>query len=292
MSQVSVIIPTMPGREAMLERLLSTIPNQFEKIVVDDEDLLLAAKRNKGAKKAKGEYLCFIDDDNYLEIGAIENALALAKQQGVGVVGFMACYDDKKIVIADGGSLRNLLTGFTKGLRTNETWPGKITRIVGCNNKETYKFLEYATEPYEVDEIANAFMMHSELYFELNGFDEKNFPIDLDEADFCKRAKDKGLKIMMCPMARCYHKSQTYSHIPDFRRPMNAYFMGRNRIIYQRISNNTLRYWVFIIFFLPVFAGFYTASLIWRRKPLMCLPFLKGVFDGIFNRRKNPYQPR
>ena len=286
--QVSVIIPTMKGREAMLEKLLSTIPNKYEKIVVGDEDLLLAAKRNKGAKKAKGEYLFFVDDDNYLEPGAIEAAVSLCEHAEVGIVGFTACYDDKKGIVADGGSLRNMLTGFTTGIRTNERicdehWlPTHRGRwgVERCS----------ADEPYEVDEVANAFMIHAEDFFMLYGFDEKNFPIDLDEADLCKRIKDLGMKVMMCPKARCYHKSQTYSHIPDFRRPMNAYFMGRNRTIYQRKFNNPLRYGVYLVFFMPVFIGFYTLSLIGRKKPLMVLPFLKGVFDGLLGRRKNRYQ--
>jgi len=272
MPKVSVIIPTMKGRKALLEKLLSTIPSYCETIIVDDEDILLAAKRNKGAKKATGEYFLFIDDDNYLAPGAIAAAMTLAEDDGVGVVGFMACYDDKKNLIADGGSYRNYTTGFTDGLMTN------------------HRYSEIEKEPYEVDEVANAFLMHSELFFELQGFDEENFPIDLDEADFCKRAKEKGYKIMMCPKARCYHKSQTYSPIPDFRRPRNAYFMGRNRIIYQRKFNHPLRFGVYLCFFMPVFVGFYSASLIWRRKPLMIVHFLKGVFDGILGRRKNTYQ--
>lgn len=272
MPLVSVIIPTMPGREAMLKKLLSTIPDKYEKIVVGDTNILLAAKRNKGAQKAKGEYLLFIDDDNYLEPGAIEEALELAEQDWVGVVGFMACYDDKKDSIADGGSKRNYLTGFTTGINTNTSW------------SEIHK------EPYEVDEIANAFMMHEELFYELGGFDEKNFPIDLDEADFCKRAKDKGYKIMMCPMARCYHKSQTYSHIPNFRKELYAYFHGRNRILYSGKHNAGLRYLRHISIFLPLFVCYYTACLIWQRNFKVITPFLKGVFDGISRCYKNKYQ--
>lgn len=272
--QVSVIIPTMKGREEMLAKLISTIPKQYEVIVVPDEDILLAAKRNKGAKQAKGEYLFFVDDDNYLAPGAIESALYYAELPTIGIVGFMACYDDKKDSIADGGSKRNYLTGFTSGINTNASW---------------YKIDK---SPYIVDEIANAFMVHCETFYELNGFDEKNFPIDLDEADLCKRIKDKGLKVMMNPMSLCYHKSQTYSHIPDFRRPMNAYFMGRNRQFYQKLHLTTLSYCLYLAFFLPLFIGFYTASLFWRRKFQLITPFIKGVLDGLSGRRENPYQKR
>lgn len=272
MSKVSVIIPTMKGREAMLKKLLSTIPDKYEKLAVDDPNLLLAAKRNYGATRSGGEYFLFVDDDNYLESGAIEAALETCSRPGVGVVGFVACYDDKPNVVADGGSKRNYTTGFTTGVNTNAFWLGM------------------SKKPYEVDEVANAFMMHCETFFELHGFDEKNFPIDLDEADFCKRAKNRGFRIIMCPSAKCYHKSQTYSHIPNFRRPMNAYFMGRNRVLYQRKHNRKLQFAAYLAFFLPLFVSFYVLSLFYRRKPAMCLHFLKGVFDGIFGRQKNKYQ--
>src|SRR3990167_9239270 len=116
--KISVIIPTMKGREALLAKLLSTLPEDCEKIVVDDEDLLLAAKRNKGARQAKGEYLFFVDDDNYLKDFALSEMLK-AFDETIGVMGMTACYDDKKMRVADGGSDRNMLTGFTRGVNTN-----------------------------------------------------------------------------------------------------------------------------------------------------------------------------
>ena len=274
LSKVSVIIPSMKGREELLKRLLSTIPSECETIVVDDEDLLLAAKRNKGARQANGEYLLFIDDDNWLKEGAIES-LTQFFYYGVGAMGITACYSDKKMLIADGGSRRYYLAGFTWGINTN-------SRIYQVKLDGWYF----------VDEVANAFMIRREAFEEVGGFDEENFPIDLDEADICKRLKNNGYTIVMNPGAVCYHKSQTYSHIPDFRRPLNAYFMGRNRQLYQRKHLNALSYWVYCLFFLPVFVGFYTGSLVWRKKFSLIPHFLKGVFDGLRGCRKNPYQKR
>jgi len=279
---LSCIIPTMKGREAMLQKLLSTLPEDCEKIIVGDEDLLLAAKRNKGASQAKGEYLFFVDDDNYLKEGALQEMLNSFHQE-IGVMGMTACYDDKKMVVADGGSLRNLLTGFTEGIGTNQ---------------KIYDFPYYSWDgvedhtTYGVDEAANAFMIPRHVFEEAGGFDEENFPIDLDEADLCKRIKDMGYKIVYNPRAICYHKSQTYSHIPNFRRPLNAYFMGRNRQLYQRKHLNALSYCVYVAFFCPVFVGFYTASLIWRKNIQMIPPFLKGVFDGLRGCRTNKYQQK
>lgn len=268
--KVSVIIPTIKGREEMLARLLSTIPKKYEKIVVPDEELLLAAKRNKGAMQATGKYLLFIDDDNYLERNAIERALQ-SLDYGVGIVGLTACYDDQKDTIADGGSKRNYLNGFTTGMNTNR----KITEV---------------KKNYEVDEVANAFMMPAILFYNLGGFDETRFPIELDEADLCKNVKNHGLKIMMCPKAVCYHKSITYSYIPDFRRPRSAYFMGRNRVLFQRKHLNPFKYFLYLCFYFPTFSILYVLALVYRRKPEMIFHFLKGNIDGLRNRLKNSYQ--
>ena len=254
----------MKGREAMLQKLLSTIPEEYEKIVVDDEDLLLAAKRNKGAKKATGEYLLFIDDDNYLASGVIEEMLSEFKKK-IGVMGMTACYDDKKMKVADGGSKRNYLTGFTSGFYTNEL----IYEI-------PYSLI------YQVDEVANAFMIPRHVFEEVGGFDEVNFPIDLDEADLCKRIKDMGYQIVMNPKAICYHKSQTYSPVPDFRRPFNAYTMGRNKVYYQRKHLSFIAYSVYLICFFWMTPFFYSVSLLYRGKLKILFYFLWGVIDGVF----------
>ncbi|MBX4216113.1 glycosyltransferase [Candidatus Parcubacteria bacterium] len=270
--RVSVIIPTMPGREALLKKLQSTIPSEYEQVVVGDTDILLAAKRNKGARQAKGEYLLFIDDDNYLQPGAIFQMLKEFDSDWVGVMGMVACYDDKKKLVADGGSIRWMTSGFMWGKNTNR------------------RVYEIEDNIYLVSEVANAFMIRRDVFEEVGGFDEKNFPIDLDEADICKRIKNMGYLILMNPKARCYHKSQTYSAVPDFRRPMNAYMMGRNRILYQKKHLSRIKLFVYFSLFFPIFYFAYCACLIYRKKPGMVVHFTKGVIDGIQGRFQNQFQ--
>jgi GT2 family glycosyltransferase len=250
--------------------LLASLPTGVEVIIVPDADKSLSEKRSLGAYKARGKYLLFIDDDNYVDRDAIEFLMAFRDKE-IGVMGMMACYHDKPDTVADGGSVRNYLTSFMKGINTNK----KTSEIPPC--------------PYEVNEVANAFMVKKELFFRVGGFDAERFPIDLDEADLCKRIKNLGYKIMVCPAAVCYHKSNTYSCIPDFRRPKNAYFMGRNRIFYQRKHLSPTEYFVFMLVFFPIFVSAYCACLICRGKLGMVVHFLKGVQDGISGRRQNTY---
>lgn len=281
MAKISAIIPTMKGREDMLKRLLDSLPEDVEKIVVDDENLLLAAKRNKGARLATGDYFFFVDDDNYLKDFALNEMVGKFTEE-IGVMGMTACYHDKKRIVADGGSQRNMLTGFTVGLRTNKTLHHESSFL---DDWKDYR-------PYDVDEVANAFMIPRNVFEESGGFDEENFPIDLDEADLCKRIKDMGYRIVMNPKAICYHKSQTYSHIINFRRPSNAYFLSRNIILFQGKYLNALSYWVFVVVFLPVRLLFYSASLVWRKKFSMIPWVLKGTWDGLRGCRENQFQQK
>lgn len=272
MVEISVIIPTMKGREEKLKKLLSTIPKWVvDIIIVDDEGLLLAAKRNKGARLAAGKYLFFIDDDNYLDENCVNQMLSNFTD-ATGAMGVTACYHNRKRIIADGGSRRWLESGFAEGLRTNES------------------IFDWGDKKYPVDEVANAFMIRRDVFDEVGGFDENNFPIDMDEADICLRIRKLGYQIVMNPKAICYHDSITYSWVPDFRRPMNAYMMGRNRILFQRKHLPWIEYLGYLVFSFPLFVLFYVLSLACRRKPKMIYYFLKGVCDGLLGRKENPYQ--
>lgn len=264
MPKITAVIPTIPGREELLEKLLASLPKNMQKVVVRDEGMSLAAKRNKGALKARGRYILFIDDDNVLAPGALDAILKHWDLQ-VGIMGLVACYDNDPRRVSDGGSMRKS-NGFTQGMYTNEL-ADKLPKI-----------------PYEVDEVANAFVIRRQVFKWIRGFDEKNFPIDLDEADLCRRVKKMGFKIEMCPAALCYHKSNTYSWLPDFRRPVNAYMMGRNKILFAKKHRDYLA-----LLASPVMVMAYFVALMWRRKPWLFVHFMKGTIDGLFNRTKNIY---
>lgn len=277
---IDIVIPTIEGREKLLKTLLDSIPLahtppwDYTTITVDHEHMSLADKRNFGAWKGYEKYILFIDDDNQLGKRSIEKLLQVfIDNPHVGIAGMVACYHDEKMMIADAGSKRNMLTGFTKGLFVND-------HVLKLYNKPIY----------EVDEVANAFMIRRELFDYLDGFDSENFPTELDEADLCRRVKETNYRVVMCPSAVVYHKSQTYSRIPDFRRPKNAYYMGRNRIRFQRKHLNWIKFLIYYYFFMPVFICSYIASLLIKKNPRMIFHFLKGVHHGIINKKDNTYQ--
>lgn len=62
-----ILIPTMPHRAEMLQRLLSVLKPQLVdgvKITTDDGPGSIGAKRQRMIENATGEYIAFVDDDD------------------------------------------------------------------------------------------------------------------------------------------------------------------------------------------------------------------------------------
>ncbi len=257
--QVSIVIPNY---HRDIGPLLASIPEGYEIIVVNNDDLSLAEKRNYGVLKSTKELIYFVDDDNILDFMAIvvlSWAFKIAKTDGInmGIVGSVAKFKDR---IIDGGSHRHLLSGFM--------------------SPATGQWL------YEVDEVANAFMVKREVFDKIGLFDEERFPMDMDEADLCLRAKRAGYKIFMYSESIVYHP--LVPRLPKFRRKRSAYYMGRNRILFQR-KHLGIKFPIFLIFFMPIFVLIYLVSLTILGQVNFIPTFLKGVIDGIQNRFQNKY---
>lgn len=73
--KLSILIPTLHKRKAMLDKLISFLKNQIESNNLTTEVEILSdhnarittgAKRNTLLKKAKGDYVIFLDDDDWV----------------------------------------------------------------------------------------------------------------------------------------------------------------------------------------------------------------------------------
>jgi GT2 family glycosyltransferase len=263
---ISIIIPTYKGREEKLEKLLATIPDSYEIIIMDGEESL-ATKRNKGAKEANHEVLVFIDDDNELHPYALRRIEGIFKMRSdIGILGLMATYDEDRNKVCDGGSFRNFTTGFTTDKYVNK------------------KYTE-APDIYEVDEVANAFAIKRKIFNAFGGFDAESFPIDLDEADLCARIKKARYKVLMARNCRVFHKSITYSRLPNLRRAKNAYYVARNKILFQKKHGKSLV--LYYLLFMPLTIVLYSLVFVYRLQLEYLKYFYKGVIDGIGNRKRH-----
>lgn len=84
--KLSILIPTVPGREHFFDRLMSELNRQIHpgdkrydvEIVysVGDKSVSVGKRRNELVDLAKGEYICFIDDDDRIADNYIELVMA------------------------------------------------------------------------------------------------------------------------------------------------------------------------------------------------------------------------
>ena len=279
-AKISVVIPTFERSEQLEKLLISLKKSCLKEIAVEilcvaNPDLSLAQKRNYGYSQSNGDFILFIDDDNELTFDVFQNLIMVFNDERVGIAGLTACYKQAPNRICDAGANRFLISGFTSSPFFNWYYMDMLDRTDGC--------------PYEVDEAANAFMVRREVFRKIGWFDEKRFPIDLDEADFCLRAKQAGYKVIYVPRAVTYHNSFTFSRLPDFRRIKNAFYVGRNRILFQKKHLTPIQFFIFLVIFLWLFILLYCLSLVLRRKFLMIFYFLKGVWYGLTNNTTNIY---
>lgn len=75
MSSITVCIPTMPGRESTLSRLLHSIQGYDLEVLVHERVAPMGDKLNEMFAMAKGEYVVAVDDDDILHPGLIPDYL-------------------------------------------------------------------------------------------------------------------------------------------------------------------------------------------------------------------------
>jgi len=80
---VSVIIPTVSERKKLLDNAINSVKKQTYRrieLIVISEDKSAVENRNIGIKKAKGDFIAFLDDDDTWEPTKIEKQLKLMYQ--------------------------------------------------------------------------------------------------------------------------------------------------------------------------------------------------------------------
>jgi hypothetical protein len=136
-------------------------------------------------------------------------------------------------------------------------------------------------------------MVRKEVFDKIGLFDERNFPIHYDEADFCRRARAAGYRIMLIPAAKLAHDvplpGKERDHLRAFHvhTSCRAYFAGRNRVVFHRKHSMALKYLVFAMVFLPLVCLFYVKLILsgtnhsLTDRLSIARSYLRGTLDGL-----------
>lgn len=277
---IEIIIVDDASSDGTFEFISSRFKNNKKiKIIRNRTNLFAAGSKNVGQKRAKGEFIAFIDDDNVLDRKMLEElSKILIDNNEVGEVGPINYnYNNKN------------LTLFTKATRNMWT-----TKTFHLRTLVPFKSRKY----WETDDIPNAFMIKAGIIKNNKIEFRPKFGIMYEESDYAYRIKKAGYKIFMVKDAKIYHDIEDllsknknmdflYHFMEDKRRP---YVFARNRIIFHALYSTKIQnvfilsfwIWFFTIYYIYKFISYNGyGKFSFKNRMIAALSYLKGTINGI-----------
>ncbi|MDO4343700.1 MAG: glycosyltransferase family 2 protein [Eubacteriales bacterium] len=181
------------------------IQKEFSEVRVErwEREFNYSAINNFGAARAKGNYLLFLNNDTELvEADSIREMLGYCMRPGTGCVGAKLLYGDGTIQHA------GIVLGF--GGFAGHVFTGKAGDDLG------YMMRAAITGNYSAVTAA-CLMVSRKVYEEVGGFPE-DFPVALNDVDFCMKVRAAGHLIVYTPFSRWHHyesKTRGYEDTPE-----------------------------------------------------------------------------
>jgi len=170
-----------------------------------------AIANNQGIKVSKYKYILFLNPDTIVCENAIDNMIEVLEQKkDVGVVGPKTLNEDDTIQIDCNRNFPNLIDALRK-LFLNEN----------INNLISYNFLNksnYYKSGY-IKNIQGACMLFRREVIDTIGMFDEQYPLYLDDMDFCYRTHKAGFKIYYLSTSVIYHfKRQSSKQLKDYKK--------------------------------------------------------------------------
>ncbi|MCB0724855.1 MAG: glycosyltransferase family 2 protein [Ignavibacteriae bacterium] len=214
-----------------LEEIATVIPNANKGF---------SEANNLAAKEAKGEYLFFLNADTVVKNDSLKGAVEILDKEKVGAVGM-------KMYNADGTFQLSFWKENTFGNeKINKGSEAKFRQ----RDKEFIRKIENEHSTVsKVDWVSGAAMLiKKDVFKEIGGFDE-NFFLFYEDADLCKRLKDKGYKIVFYPGSYITHYKG--ENVNEEFTGKTYFYAKKSQLLYYE-KHNDLRDRVFLRIYLTV----------------------------------------
>ena len=229
------------------------------KLIRNKENLGYAEGNNVGIKYAieKGaDYVLLLNDDVVVEPNILRELVEVAESDPeIGIAGpRILCFEEAE--------------------RLYQQY-GRVNYYFNVHHKNLYEI----SKPTKVDVVYGTALFVKKEVIEKVGFLDTNFFLYLEEADWCRRAKKAGYKIVHVPSARVYHK--VFKSFSGRINLVVLYYNTRNELLFARKHLNPL---LFFPLWIPRFI--YRIIRYWfkTRNTQVVKAILKGFFDFAKNR--------
>ncbi|MEG5038794.1 MULTISPECIES: glycosyltransferase [unclassified Microcoleus] len=227
---VTLIIPTKNQfklLKACLDSLETTTYKNYQVAVIDNESddpktleylkqlncqvlhiknpggkFSFAAINNRAAEQVDSEYVLFLNNDTeVINPRWLSQMVGYAQIPGVGAVGARLLYPDGRIQHA------GVIHGLHHGLA------GHAFKLMNSDNRG-YLSQAMVTRNYSAVTAACT-ITPRQLFLELGGFDEENFAVAYNDADYGYRLLERGYRCVYCAEAELLHKEGTSRGFTD-----------------------------------------------------------------------------
>jgi len=200
--------------------LLRELANQKHvTIITDTRPFNFSVINNQAAKSAKGEYICFLNDDTeVISPDWLSEMMSHAMQPMVGAVGAKLWYPDDRL--QHGGVILGI-----GGVA------GHSHKYLGKNDVSYFNRANLIQEFSAV--TAACMLVQKKIFVEAGGFDEKNLSIAFNDVDLCLKIKTLGYRIVWTPFAELYHH-ESISRGNDFDPDKIERFMKENDFMLEK----------------------------------------------------------
>ncbi|MEG4106518.1 glycosyltransferase [Microcoleus sp. S13_C5] len=248
---VTVIIPTKNQLKLLkpcLDSLETTTYKNYQVAVIDNESddpktleylkelkcqvlriknpggkFSFAAINNRAAEQVDSEYVLFLNNDTeVINPRWLSQMVGYAQIPAVGAVGARLLYPDGRIQHA------GVIHGLHHGLA------GHAFKLM---NSENRGYLSQAMVTRNYSAVTAACMITPrQLFLEVGGFDEENFAVAYNDADYGYRLLERGYRCVYCPDAELLHKEGTSRGFTDNPQEVAAFrrkYAGKNDSFYS-----------------------------------------------------------
>lgn len=192
-----VIVVDNGSKDGSAEMIKKKFP---EVILIESENVGLAAGSNLGLKKTSGDYILYLGSDAFPEVGSLDGLMDYMEKDAV--LGVATC----KLLTRDGKYDMDAHRGFPT-LWVSFTYFSKLYKLFPKSHLFGGYFMEYENfeVPHEIDLCISHFMLVKRKVFEKVGEWDTRFFVFGEDVDFCYRVKEADFKIMYLPQWTCLH---------------------------------------------------------------------------------------
>jgi GT2 family glycosyltransferase len=218
-------------------------------VIIKTPNRGFANANNLAARKASGEYLLFLNADTEFRKDFIPAFEEYLQKTEFGAAGIGLTYPD--------GSYQ--LSYWNENTFFNEIKNKRLEDGLKQNNASLVKEYSSDNSLREVDWVSGAAVIIPMTVFKNTGGFNENFFLFYEDADICKRIKQKGFKILYLPFnGLVHHKGK---NVNDKFLSDTYYYAKKSQLLYYKLHNGfiqrvLLRLYLFIKFgFLSATAG-------------------------------------